>query len=192
MMSFPFPNRPIKNKGPISSAFIQRDLKSMYDATVYLRALPYGRTSDRSNFLTVLHEQIGTCSSKHALIAALADEISFNDLQLYLGIYKMNDENTPGIGTVLSSNELEYIPEAHCYLKYNGVEIDITNPQSDISKIIPDILTETRITPAQTIEFKVTEHKKFIKRWILETHLNKSFEQVWAIREKCISALSSR
>jgi len=58
-----------------------------------------------------------TCTTKHALLAALAREQHIN-AQLVLGIYEMSERNTPGVGHVLSRYGLSYIPEAHCHLRY--------------------------------------------------------------------------
>ena len=46
----------------------------MASAVTYIRRLPYGRNTDRSDILRVLREGKGTCSTKHALLACLAQE----------------------------------------------------------------------------------------------------------------------
>ena len=39
----------------------------------YIKNLPYGRNSNRTDFSLVFTEHKGTCSSKHALLKQLAD-----------------------------------------------------------------------------------------------------------------------
>lgn len=59
--------------------------------------IPFGRNRSRADFSLVLKENRGTCSTKHALIKEIADLNKIEHVELMLGIYKMNDQNTPGI-----------------------------------------------------------------------------------------------
>ena len=52
-----------------------------------------------------------------------------------IGIFKMNEENTSKIFPLLSENQIDYIPEAHCYLKVDGIPIDVTTSESFYTKI---------------------------------------------------------
>jgi hypothetical protein len=102
----------------------------------------------------------------------------------------MNELNTPKIGTELTDNSIEFIPEAHCYLKINGNRIDLTSKKSEFQKIEKDIIQEKEIKPEQVTEFKVDYHKKFIEIWLKETNSEFEFDQIWKIREKCIMNLT--
>ena len=51
----------------------------------------------------------------------LTDLNNIPNIKLILGMYKMRTTNTPKIGTTLSEHQLDYMPEAHCYLKINEV-----------------------------------------------------------------------
>jgi len=168
-----------------------KQLRSWKDLLEYLRQLPYGRTSDRSDLSLVLRENKGTCSSKHALAKQLADLNSVADVELILAIYKMSETNTPGIGSHLTDNGLAYIPEAHCYLKVQGERMDITNAHSDISSLKEAIISETTIEPSQVGDYKVSYHKAFIEKWRVEENSAFSFDELWSIREKCIAALAA-
>ena len=66
----------------------------------YIKELPYGRISNREDLTLVLSEQKGSCSSKHVLLKTVAVENQMEDVGLFIGIYKMTRENTPGIGSV--------------------------------------------------------------------------------------------
>jgi hypothetical protein len=102
----------------------------------------------------------------------------------------MNEENTSKIFPLLSENQINYIPEAHCYLKVDGIPLDITTSESFYTKIKNDILEEIEIEPIQVANYKVNYHKDFLKKWIIETNQNKNFNEIWTIREKCIQKLS--
>ncbi|WP_297868252.1 hypothetical protein [uncultured Flavobacterium sp.] len=155
-----------------------------------VKNIPYGRNANRYNFSLVLSENKGTCSSKHAFLKDFADKNEIENVKLYIGIFKMNEVNTPKLGDLLSRNNIEYIPEAHCYLKINQIPVDATTLDSFYDKIKHDILIEIEIIPNQVSDFKVEYHKSFLKKWITETNQNNTFEEIWEIREQCISKLS--
>jgi hypothetical protein len=155
-----------------------------------VKNIPYGRNANRYDFSLVLSENKGTCSSKHAFLKDFADNNGIENVKLFIGIFKMNEANTPKLGNLLSNNNIEYIPEAHCYLKINQVPVDITTVDSFYDKIKQDIIEEIEITPNQVCDFKVEYHKAFLKKWINETNQNNIFEEIWDIREQCILKLS--
>jgi hypothetical protein len=101
----------------------------------------------------------------------------------------MNESNTK-IGTILSENSIDYVPEAHCYLNINGERLDYTTGSSSIEKLKNDILEEIEIEPYQVGEFKVKYHQDFIKKWLSNSNATVTFDQLWAIREQCIAFLS--
>ncbi|WP_338814451.1 hypothetical protein V9L05_03890 [Bernardetia sp. Wsw4-3y2] len=178
------------------------------ELTKYIQNLPYGRNENRHDLSLVLTEQKGTCSSKHAFLKKIADLNEIENVKLYIGIYKMNSSNTPKIGNILSENEfgyqLDYIPEAHCYLKINGIEQDFTNPAvvgvltddlySDFEKLRNDILKEVEIEAHQVNEFKVNYHQSFLRKWIERENKTSdfviNFDTIWKLREQCIANLT--
>lgn len=155
----------------------------------HVKHLPYGRNANRSDYGLVLTEGKGSCSTKHALLKAIADENGI-EAALVMGMYKMNRSNTRAIGDTLENAGLSYIPEAHCYLLLSGSRFDFTSAHSDIERIGPDIIEEIAIEPAQTDSFKVTYHQDFIRRWIGSEKIGLGFDAVWGLREACIRALS--
>ncbi|MCU4189343.1 hypothetical protein M9Q43_09230 [Flavobacterium sp. HXWNR29] len=155
-----------------------------------VKNIPYGRNTNRYDFSLVLSENKGTCSSKHAFLKDFADKNEIENVKLYIGIFKMNEVNTQKLGDLLTKNNINYIPEAHCYLKINQIPVDATTSDSFYDKIKQDIMEEIEILPNQVSDFKVEYHKAFLKKWIKETNQNNTFEEIWRIREECISKLS--
>jgi hypothetical protein len=155
-----------------------------------IKNLPYGRNANRYDFSLVISENKGTCSSKHAFLKDFADKNEIENVKLYIGIFKMSEANTPKLGDLLLRNNIEYIPEAHCYLKINQIPVDATTSDSFYDKIKQDIMEEIEIIPNQVSDFKVEYHKAFLKKWIKETNQNNTFEEIWKIREQCIEKLS--
>ena len=91
------PYVPLQAAGPVSTEFIAHGITDFQAAGRSLQELPYGRTIDRADFRAVLREGKGTCSTKHALLAALAHEQGL-PVALTLGIYAMHERNTQGLG----------------------------------------------------------------------------------------------
>ncbi len=154
-----------------------------------VKHIPYGRNSNRSDFSLVLSENKGTCSSKHAFLKDFANQNKIENVKLFIGIYKMNEQNTK-IGSILSDNNMDYIPEAHCYLSIDNQYVDVTTKDSDFEKLKNDILEEIEIEPFQVVDFKVNYHKEFIKKWLIENNIKFTFDEIWEIREQCIKSLS--
>src|SRR5215471_3539690 len=105
------PSDPIRDRGRVSAAFLGLLIDDFRRAAQYVRDLPYGRNAATSDMLAVLNERKGTCSTKHALLKALADEQGL-PIRLMLGIYEMNARNTPGIGHVAGRTPLALHPRS--------------------------------------------------------------------------------
>ena len=186
------PQVALQSAGRVSTEFITRGLTDFRAAGRYLHGLPYGRTVDRADFRAVLREGKGTCSTKHALLAALAHEQDL-PVVLTLGLYVMHERNTPGVGMVLTRYDLASLPEAHCYLTYAGRRIDVTRSGAEPTELITPLLYEEAIVPEQIGDYKVTLHRQYMQTWVhtnAEEVRGRSFEEVWRIREECIAALA--
>jgi hypothetical protein len=179
-------------KGPVSAAFVNQNCIDLQSAFDYIRHLPYGRNSDKSNLLTIFQEQKGTCSTKHAALKQMLDEQEFKGFELVLGIFKMDETYHEGVGALLKNYHLNYIPEAHNYLKFHGEIIDCTSQSSTPDQFQNKLMFEEYIRPDQIKTYKIELHKKFLSLW-LESEKNKipyTLEDIWQIREACISVLS--
>jgi hypothetical protein len=185
------PEAPLDALGPASEAFQRIGCGSYRSVARHLHELPYGRNSDRADFRLVLSEGRGTCSTKHALLAAVAVEQSL-PVSLRVKIYDMTEANTPGVGRVLSAHGLEGIPEAHCYLTYSGRRVDITRSGVSPQMAIARFYEEWVIEPSEIGARKLALHHQYLREWLRERRdLSISFEQLWRIREACILALGS-
>jgi hypothetical protein len=186
---FTFPN-PFLKPGRATKLLEQFDIQTLHEAVTWVWKLPYGRTSDRSNYLLVPLEQRGACSAKHAFLAEVAAEQSVA-LDLYIGIFMMDRDNTPGIQNVLSDYGLKAIPEAHCYLRYQNVRYDLTSfSESTLPYPLLNFIHEEKIAPSQIGDHKTKLHQHWLRNWARQTNQNHSLDELWSIRESCISALS--
>lgn len=183
-------NFPLASKQNLSTQFRKMGIDSFQKAAEYVQQLPYRRNSDKARLETVLDEQCGTCSSKHALLKQLAFENAQEGIALTLGIFKMNAVNYPETANTLAEYGLDYIPEAHCYLRVDGKILDKTKSGSKAADFENDLLVEIEIQPDQIGTFKVAYHQAFLKRWKEENpSIPFSYGQLWEIREQCIRDL---
>jgi hypothetical protein len=166
-----------------------RGFESFEQLAEHVRQLPYGRTANADEPLAVLGQERGTCSAKHQLLAAVAQDCGHSEVQLTLGIYEMSEENTPGVGAVLNAVSLTSIPEAHCYLSIEGERFDFTGLPAGSSSPFAVLLAEHTVSPKNLLQLKVELHKKAIAVWASERGISK--EAAWVTREACIAALAS-
>lgn len=185
-----FPETTIRPTGDISRAIQKRGIPDLRAAIRFVRDLPYGRPTGQGFGLDTLQEGVGTCSTKHALLAQLCAELGLSSVQLTLGIYEMTESNTPGIEGVLEGYGLERLPEAHCYLVYDGDRFDFTRSDHEGAQI-EQFLLEEPIRPAQIGEYKTERHRRYLADWIDSVGLEMALKDVWQIREQCIEALST-
>ena len=186
------PNFKIQDSGSISGIFLQKKISCFHDACKFVANLNYGRNADKNNLNTIVSDNCGTCSTKHALLKQLADENGYNHIKLVLGIFKMDSGNTKDVSQTLKKNKLEYIPEAHNYLKFENKIYDFTTSDSIAEDFENDLITEIEIEPMQISAFKVEFHKTYLQKWLQQNPKIKfNIEELWEIREQCIRDLQT-
>src|SRR5215468_7167422 len=187
-MAFPWealPDLPLAARGADSAAVMRAGCRTYREVAAYLHSLPYGRNADRADYRLVLTELRGTCSTKHALLAAVALEQAI-PVSLTIGIYDMSAANTPGVGPVLARHGLHSVPEAHCYLIYQGTRIDIT--RSSAGPMVVQFAPEWAIEPTQVGAYKVQLHRSYLADWLYQhPELTLTLDELWSIREDCIA-----
>jgi ribosomal protein S30 len=185
-------NFDIKPVGTISRQFLAHNISTFNDATKFVRQLAYGRNENKADLTTVFTDNCGTCSTKHALLKQLADENNFVDFKLFTGLFRMNSSNTPKISATLKRHKLDYIPEAHNYLKYGNQILDFTNKTSKPADFENELIEETEIRTDQIADFKINYHKQYLTNWLnKQKTLNLTLDELWKIREQCITDLST-
>lgn len=185
------PDFDIKPKGEISIAFLNRNIFTFKQALLFIRQMPYGRNADKQNVVSVFTDNCGTCSTKHALLKRLADENNVHKIKLIVGIFKMNKINTPEISATLQHYQLDYIPEAHCYLKWEDQILDLTTINAKPTDFLDDLIEEIDMLPHQITDYKVDYHKNHILHWLNNNkQITYALDDIWKIREQCIQDLT--
>lgn len=177
------------NKGIISEKFLSKNISDFNAACHYISKLPYKRNSDKNNILCVFDDLGGTCSTKHAVLRKLALENNHDEVKLILGIFRMDAEYTGKIKNTLEKFNLNYIPEAHNYLKIEDEYLDFTKPNSNYNQFKDKLLTEKEIEFNEIANNKILFHKDFLQTWIADENIHYSLDEIWSIREQCIEDL---
>ena len=139
-------NVAVRASGPVSNKFLSMGIDGFIDACRFVHELPYGYNSDRDDLMILFKEKLGSCTTKHAVIATLAAESGL-PIKRAIGIYPMTEELVTGTGKILVKYGLPYVPMLHCFLVYGEHRVDLTEGNNNGKKRpIEDFLyTETLI-----------------------------------------------
>ena len=176
------PNFDIKSTGRISKEFVDRNILTFNQATLFVKELAYGRNADKNNLASVFADNCGTCSTKHALIKRLADENNFETVKLIVGLFRMNKINTPEISATLLQNKVSVLDNLLYEERYlRDVEffnVDVRNIE-ELSKIIHNYDTvivlaglvgdaACAVDPSMTRDINITHVK-----WVADNYKGK-------------------
>ena len=119
------PDLPLDPNGQVSRRFIELGIEGFHEACRFVHHLAYGYNSDPDEPLILFKERMGTCTTKHAAIAALAAECNL-PVAKFLCIYPMTEALVTGARAILEKFGLPYMPMPHCFLMYKGFRVDLT------------------------------------------------------------------
>jgi hypothetical protein len=116
---------------------------------MYVQELPYGYNFSTEDILILFKEEYGSCTTKHAVITTLAEELGIPIYKM-VGIYAMNEEIVTGTNHILKKYHLPYLPMNHCFLVYDSYRVDLTEGNNNgknhsieeflfTEKVIPNI-----------------------------------------------------
>ena len=175
------------NSGEFSVLFRAYGITTFEKACQFVKNIPFGRISEINDFKLVLTENRGTCSSKHALLAILAEENGQTEIELIAGIFLMNEITHPVLNDFFKDKSYKSIPEMHCYLRYANNRFDFTSALDSMVFIETKIVREQRIEPQQVGDWKKVLHQDYLQKWLnRNAELQISLEDLWQDREECI------
>jgi hypothetical protein len=173
--------------GEVSRWFSLRGVHTFHEACRHVWKLPYRRPSTR-DLEAVLKEGCGTCSSKHALLSALAQSHQV-PVELRLVLFEMNSLTHSVLAPILTITDVDTIPEAHCLLAYDNEQWDVTFPDKDPRDMTLEIIFEKSLDPEQ-LHMKEEIHRSWMRQWLQTTEIDMTFDRLWEIREACIARLT--
>lgn len=142
-----FPDNIITDSGPVSREFLDLDIGTFMAACRFVHELPYGYNSDRDDLMILFKERFGSCTTKHAVIATLAEELGL-PIHKAVGIYAMNEEIVAGTDAILKKYGLPYLPMLHCFLVYGDHRVDLTEGNRNGKKrSIEEFLHAEKVIP---------------------------------------------
>lgn len=162
------PDRQITKAGVISSIFLDFGIKTFIEACRYVHQLPYGYNSDRDDLMILFKEEMGSCTTKHAVVATLAKEL---DLPVFknIGIYPMTEEIVTGADNILGKYDLPYVPMVHCFLVYGEFRVDLTEGnQNGKNQSIETFLHIDSVKPNMSEKEEYLLYRDALKEMILK------------------------
>lgn len=119
-------NAPIENAGPISNAFQNLNVPDFHAACAWLQALPYGKNSRSDDLMVLFEDGCGTCTTKHGVAAALAEELGL-PIRKHIVFYKLDGSVRSGIDPILQNRNVAFVPNTHCILGEGIHFVDLTH-----------------------------------------------------------------
>jgi len=163
-----FPEKAVTGTGPVPKAFQDLGIQSFQEACRYVHALPYGYNSDRDELMILFKEKMGTCSTKHAVIATLASELDL-PITRGVGIYAMTEAIVTGTNKILTEYNLPYVPMIHCFLEYGKLRVDLTEGNHNgKNRPIDEFLYTDRVAAAIPARDEYMIYRKALSEVILK------------------------
>ena len=161
------PDVEIKPVGDISKKFLELGIKSFKEALDFVHNSEYGYNTNADDKMIFFKENMGTCVTKHATIAGLAEELNI-PLYKHVGIYKFTEEISTGTNEILKKYNLPYVPMAHCFLVYNNYRFDLTEGNCNgKNTTIENFVYEEKVDPQITRKDEYLLLKRVLKEYIL-------------------------
>jgi hypothetical protein len=188
------PDKPISNTGQISETFLNFQIKTFTTACRFVHELPYGYNSDRDDIMILFREQMGSCTTKHAVIATLADELNL-PVAKHIGIYAMTEKIVTGTAQIIEKFNLPYLPMVHCFLAYKDYTVDLTEDnQNGKNRPIDEFLFTENVIPNISAKDEYLKYRTALKNRILirEEFKGIDIKQVLQAREKGLELLRNK
>ncbi len=162
-----FPDGPIPDTGLISKKFLELGIHAFHAACRYVHQLPYGYNSDRDDLMVLFKEKMGTCTTKHAVIGTLAEEMGL-PVKKNIGIYRMTEEIVTGTDAILAKYNLPHVPMLHCFLVCDRHRTDLTEGNRNGKNCaIDDFLHTEKVIPNIAGKDEYRLYRKALKEKIL-------------------------
>jgi len=163
-----FPDKTITEAGPITKTFLSLGIRSFQEACQYVHGLPYGYNSDRDDLMILFQEKMGTCTTKHAVIASLAAELGL-PITRGVGIYPMTEAIVTGTDKILAEYRLPYVPMIHCFLEYGNYRVDLTEGnRNGKNRPIDNFLYTDRVAAAISAKDEYMIYRRALNEVILK------------------------
>ncbi|MFW9946732.1 MAG: hypothetical protein ACFFDX_07870 [Candidatus Odinarchaeota archaeon] len=161
------PNAKVKPVGEIARKFLELGITTFKEACDYVHNIEYGYNTNYDDKLIFFKEKMGTCTSKHAVIAGLAEELNI-PIYKHVGVYKFTEEISTGVNTILEKYDIPYVPMVHCFLVYKKYRFDLTEGNCNGKNTsIEQFIHEEKVEPFISRKDEYLLFKNVLKEKIL-------------------------
>ena len=158
-----FPDHPITHAGVVSEQFMGLGVDTFHAACRYVHELPYGYNSDRDDLMILFKEKMGSCTTKHAVIATLAVELDLPVVK-HIGIYAMTEAIVTGSDRILQQYGLPHLPMIHCFLVHGRYRVDLTEGNHNgKNRPIDEMLYTEAVTPTIPAKAEYLKYRQALK-----------------------------
>lgn len=165
------PDAPLTGDGPMAAEFRKRQIATFRAACTWVHHLPYGYNGDRDDLYALFKEGLGSCTTKHAVIATLAGELRL-DVVKTIGIYAMGEAIVSGSDQILEDYGLSYLPMVHCFLAYGVSRVDLTEGNHNGKNMpIDDFLYTQAVVPNISAKAEYLLYRRALSDHILTNPL---------------------
>jgi len=155
--------------GELSKKFLDLGIKTLKDACNYVHNVDYGYNTNYEDKMILFKEKRGSCTSKHAVIAGLAQELNI-PLYKHVCVYKFTEEITTGVNEILNNYNIPYVPMTHCFLVYDKFKFDLTEGNyNGKKKPIDEYIHSEKVDPFISRKDEYLLFKKVLKEKILSS-----------------------
>ncbi len=141
--------------------------------------------------MILFKENKGTCTTKHAVIATLAQELDLPIVKS-VGIYAMTEEIVTGTDKILTKYRLPYVPMIHCFLVYGEYRVDLSEGNNNgKNRPIEDFLFTEQVEPNISAKDEYLLYRRALKDHILKQKELKEvdIQQILHAREEGLKQL---
>lgn len=185
------PNSEIIPVGDMSNKFLELGIKNFKMACDYIHDIKYGYNSNYEDKYIVFKEGKGSCTTKHAVISGLAEELEI-PLYKFVGVYKFTEEISKGASTILEKYKLPYVPMVHCFLVYEQYRFDLTEGNNNGKKTsIEEFIHTEKVDSFISRKDEYILYKHIVKEKILTSKEMVEINErtVLKAREDCVNLL---
>lgn len=187
------PDAEIIQAGEMSKKFLELEITTFKEACMYVHNLNYGYNSDKDDRMILFKEMLGSCTTKHGVIASLAEELNI-PLYKKVGVYKLTEEIVTGTDEILKEHDLPYIPMIHCFLIYKDYRFDLTEGNFNGKKRhIENFIQDEQVIPFITVKDEYLLFLKILNEKILPSKEMEGKERrtILKAREEAIKLLKA-
>ncbi len=185
------PKEKMTSSGEISQKFLDLGIQTFQEACLYVQKLKYGYNSNPDDKMILFLENMGSCTTKHGVIAGLAEELKI-PLYKKVGIYKLTEAISTGTDRILKKYNIPYVPMIHCFLVYDKFRFDLTEGNNNGKKTsIEELIHEEKVIPFISRKDEYLLFKQVLKEKIMTSLEKANIEEktILKAREEAIKLL---